>query len=567
MAHGRTIDGANGPAEPERRGAGEPAARLRAEIGAAAYERYFGVGVAGRTAVRAEDGRLCVRVPTRFAGRLIEDRLGETLARVADASGLTETLIEVAEPRCSSTPGRGGSAGDVSNDASNDAGRSASEHSAGDGAPRTSSSAGGTPRTSARTEPRPRAGAAPDPRARFGAGARVGSGAGAGAGAGTARLRRLDDFVVGSSNRSAFAAASRMGDASAAPGFGPLVLYGPCGVGKTHLLQGVAARFEETAAAHGVRGVVRSTTAEAFTSGYIEAVRAGKVAAFQRSLRRVSLLCIDDIHFLARKEGTQRELLHTFDALDLSGARIVLVSDEHPRDLRALSEPLVSRFVGGVVVEVGAPDDDLCERLAAHLASQRGLTLAPGAGKAVVTWVRAAAGSRGAARSYASARDLAGAVSRLRAMAGIHPELLGPGGSVGSVMVDAALSGSGNGGAVTAGTGRGGGRRRVAIREIVEASAAATGVSVSELMGRGRHKRVVLARSVASYLSRELTSHSASEIAVKLGRPNHSTVVTASRRVATMIEAGAAVDVGCDSDGLAVSDFVAAVRRRLTAGG
>ncbi|MEM1184538.1 MAG: DnaA/Hda family protein [Planctomycetota bacterium] len=532
--------------------------RLRAMIGEAAFDRYFASHEPdeartdeGLAHLERDEGRLRVRVPSRFAGSLIERRFGPALQEAAGAGGLGSASIEVDARASWRRP---------SDDSTRDA-PSAHGRSPGAGRPGSSSGLDAVPGARAHT-------ARPGAASSRSAGPRAGSHAGAGARSRPADSntigRRLEDFVVGPSNREAYEAACRMGDPDRDPGFGPLVIYGPCGVGKTHLLRGVASRFGQTS--DGRPALVRTTTAEAFTSAYIESVRSGNVAAFQRSFRRVSLLCIDDIHFLAKKDGTQRELLHTFDALDLNGARIVLVSDEHPRDIRMLSEPLVSRFIGGVVVRVGAPDDALAERIVTKLATRSGLVLGSGAAKAAVTWIRSAAAARGGERVHASARELAGAVARLKATAGVSPELLSPDGSIGAVLVDAALSPRGAAG--DGASGRGAiGSGRASIRAIVDASADALGVSVSELMGRGRHRRVVLARSIASYLCREMTNHSTPEIAVKLGRPNHSTVVTASRRLASKMEASERVSVGCSSDGLLVSDLVAQVRRRVSAGG
>ena len=554
MSHGMTNGAPAGGAGAVRvngDGCGRSAAsaRLRERIGEAAFERYFGGGSGNAARLELERGRLRVRVANRFTGSLIERRFGGALTDAAQAGGLSGAAIEV---DASLTPV---------------AGRGAEAARRGPDPARTGRSAGGSP-SPRRDAPATRPGfVGSDGRSggRFGGrfdGSRLG-----GRGRTAASGRRLEDFVVGAPNRSAYEACCRLGDAASEPGFGPVVLYGPCGVGKTHLLQGVASRFAETSGEPASRAV-RYTTAEAFTSAYVEAVKKGSVASFQRRYRGVSLLCIDDVHFLAKKDGTQRELLHTFDALGLAGARIVLVSDEHPRELKLLSEPLVSRFVGGVVVRIDAPDEPLAERIVSKLVERRGMALGEGAARAIVTWARASAVSRG--DGGPSVRELEGAVSRLRATATVSPELLGPGGTVGAVIVDAALGEIAAGSGVNSGPGSGlvsgRGAGRVRLRDIVEASAATLGVSVSELMGRGRHKRVVLARSIASYLGREMTSHSTPEIAVKLGRTNHSTVVTASRRLRKQIDDGVRVDAACGADGVLVSEVVDQVRRRVRAG-
>jgi chromosomal replication initiator protein DnaA len=529
------------PARPS----GEVVAHLRDAIGATAFERYFAPAPAGSmppgaplARIDGDEGRLRVRVSTPFAASLIKRRFGSALDAAANASGLGETTIEldptVGEPGRVAGRAEGGAAGGAQ-----DVSRTETAPGRRAGGGRRSGLAGSrSARVSGRHAFGPGGqGAAPDG-------------------------PRLESFAVGTSNRAAYNAATRVADARTSPGFATLVIYGACGVGKTHLLRGIAARYAETGDARGIR----CTTAEAFTNDYIEAVRSSTVGAFQKSYRRVSLLCIDDIHFLATRGGTQKELLHTFDALDLVGARVVLVSDEHPRDIKLLSEPLVSRFVGGAVTRIDPPEPELAVRLVEHLATRRrpdgsaGLRLADGAAQAVVDWTHRGLADRG--RSSISARDLSGAVSRVRATAEVSPELIGADGTIGAVLVDAALSPSGGSGADAS-------RHLVGpirMDRVVEVCADALEVEVSEVLGRGRHRRVVLARALAAYLGRRLTNLSTPEIALKLGRNNHSTVVTASRRLAGQIESGERVRVGCTHDGATLGEFATSVERRVRAG-
>ncbi len=550
-------------------GAGREA-QLRAVLGPAVYDRYFcwatdaQAAPGGLACVDEVDGRLRVRVPTRFAHSLIQRRFGAALEDAAGACGLASATIEL------DTRLQAGRAAGADRGASDEGGGMGGVSGGGGVGSRCDAPGRGAESGRARRDADGVLG--PGRAHRHGPGAHTPHMRAHTLGRGTTpAAARLDDFVTGRSNRQAYEAAVRMGDAERHPGFATLVVYGPCGVGKTHLLRGVATRFAETG---GDARRIRCTTAEQFTNEYIDAVKSGTVGQFQKSYRRVALLCIDDIHFLATKGGTQKELLHTFDALDLCGARVVLVSDEHPRDIELLSEPLVSRFMGGAVVKIDSPDDELAERLTEHLA-KRGtpggpvgagglgsLRLGAGAARAIVDWTRRSVRNAvGRERGALSARDLVGAVARVRATAEVSPELLSPDGTVGAVLVDAALAPAG-----AAGPGAVNPSGPIKLAAIVEASAEVIGVSVSEVLGRGRHKRVVLARSVAAYLCRAMTSHSTPEIATKLGRPNHSTVVTASQRVRASIDAGERVAVGGVHDGTLVSELVASVERRVRMG-
>ncbi len=333
-------------------------------------------------------------------------------------------------------------------------------------------------------------------------------------GARSITLRRLEDYVIGDSNRLAFAASEQLAQgAPEAPGI--IFLHGECGVGKTHLLQGICRRRTELAP----RQVVRYVTAEQFTNEYIAAVRDGSLEQFRKRLRRVDLLAIDDIHFFANKSATQAEFLHTIDAIDLSGARVALVSDEHPRHIRKFSQSLVSRFLSGMVVRVERPDRGTRAELVRRLARERGLDLTTAAEDLI------------AGRCAGSIREIEGSITRLGALV----ELDGLRGQIGPGTVERLL---GSEGPVTVGS--------VPIRlgSIVEAVCERLRVSREDLLGSGRHARTVVARGLVAHLARELTTHSFPEIARALGRDTHSAVHTAAKRLKALIESDGRLVVG-----------------------
>lgn len=337
---------------------------------------------------------------------------------------------------------------------------------------------------------------------------------------------RFEDFLVGDSNRLAEAACRRLIDQSERGGTEPVFVHGACGMGKTHLLRATAHAFALTAGPQ----AVKYTTAEAFTNEFIVAVRANKVDQFRRAYRRVKLLCLDDVHFLANKEATQTELLHTLDAANLDGARIVIASDEHPREIRRISERLVSRFMAGMVVRVDAPDAELRTRLVAHMAQRRGISLEPAAAKLVAERSARSVGSMGGFGG--SVREIEGLVTQIDAVHRLLPDLSRAGGQVGLVLVRKAfgLQESDH----TPVTVRP--RRPIAIESVIAEVCSALCVELTELMGRGRHKRVVLARSLVAYLGRRLTTLSFPELARSMGRPNHSTVITAQKRLQSHLD-------------------------------
>ena len=332
-----------------------------------------------------------------------------------------------------------------------------------------------------------------------------------------ASFRRLEDFVVGDSNRLAFAASAQVGDGTPdAPGI--LFIHGECGVGKTHLIQGLCRRRLERAP----RQVIRYVTAEQFTNEYIAAVRDGSLDGFRKRLRRVDLLAIDDIHFLANKTATQGEFLHTIDAIDLSGARVALVSDEHPRHIRRFSQALVSRFLSGMVVRVERPDRSTRVELVRRRARERGLDLTNAAEDAI------------AGRCAGSIREIEGAITRLGALV----ELDGLRGQIGPGTVERLL------GAEQAIVGA---SAPIRLGSIVEAVCEKLRVPREDLLGSGRHARTVVARGLVAHLARELTTHSYPEIARALGRDTHSAVHTAGKRLGQMVTDDARVASGGES--------------------
>ncbi|MBL8745058.1 MAG: ATP-binding protein [Phycisphaerae bacterium] len=329
----------------------------------------------------------------------------------------------------------------------------------------------------------------------------------------------LDDYVVGEGNRLAFVMLSRLADLNSAPPAKLLFLHGECGVGKTHLLSALASTVR-AAASH---PKVRYLTGEDFTNEYIAAVRGGRIEEFRASFRRLDLLCIDDVHFIAGKSGTQQEFLHTFDALDMNGSRVALASDAGPREIANLHERLVSRCLSGMVVEIRPPDPSMRRAIVERFARNRGLLLEPTAVEALVT------GCPG------SVRDLEGVVTRIAALAAMMPEACGPGGRITPQLIRRAM---GQGSSETAI------RRPVRVPVIADIVCRTLGVELEDIRRRKRHRRVVLARALVAYLARQMTTHSYPEIAAALGCGSHSTMIDGHERMRLMIERGES----CDGD-------------------
>ena len=165
----------------------------------------------------------------------------------------------------------------------------------------------------------------------------------------------FDSFVVGKSNRFAFAAAKAVAED---PGFGynPLFIYGSSGLGKTHLMQAIANQIKKDKPTLKVMYI----TCEKFTNELIEAIRSGKAYQggsdnFRKRYRSVDVLLVDDVQFLSKKQSTQEEFFHTFNELHANNKQIVLSADCHPKEIELLEERLVTRFQGGMTTEISVP--------------------------------------------------------------------------------------------------------------------------------------------------------------------------------------------------------------------
>lgn len=346
----------------------------------------------------------------------------------------------------------------------------------------------------------------------------------------------LGGFIVGPASRLAHRAATQIAEADESP-ISVLFLHGPCGVGKTHLLQGVAQRFRELRPWASVRYV----SGEAFANQYIASIQAGNIESFRERYRGVDLLCIDDVHFLGGKVKTQSEFLHTFEALDLDGARVVLASDEHPKRIEDLHEGIVSRCLSGMVVRLERPDRATRSTVVRRLFEKRGLVACDDTIESV------------AGEVTGSVRELEGAVKRIEAYARLLPtEGAGPE-RVTVALVHRAL-----------GSSRSVRSRPVRLEEVLEASCKEVGVTRDEVLSASRHQRVVLARGMVGLVARAVTSHSYPEIARAIGRRNHSTVITACRRLEKQIEAKQGVPLTPGAHDTPIADVFDRVKARLS---
>jgi chromosomal replication initiator protein len=316
-------------------------------------------------------------------------------------------------------------------------------------------------------------------------------------------VRRLEDFVVGPCNRLAQAAAVEM-VASLGESFNPLVIHGGVGLGKTHLLEGVSHAFRSLRP--GARLV--HVTAEAFTNGFLDALRGTKLPSFRANFRKAEALVVDDAHFLAAKRATQDEFLHTFNALIADGVPIILAADQHPRMIARLTDELATRFLGGMVVKLDTPDPSTRKAILKAKAIARGVDVPD----AVIAYV--------AENLRASVRELEGALHSLIA----HAVLTGR--RLDLNLAKAALRDTIRHTATA-----------VALKDVERAVCQLFSVDAETLKSDGRARALSYPRMLAMYLARKHTGCAYSEIGRFFGGRNHSTVISAEKKVLAWLKA------------------------------
>jgi chromosomal replication initiator protein len=306
----------------------------------------------------------------------------------------------------------------------------------------------------------------------------------------------LDTFVVGPSNRMAFAAvelgAARPGEMS------PLVLHGPTGVGKSHLLEGVCRRFRERHA--GATTLLLS--AEQFTTSFLQSLHGSGLPGFRRACRQADLLAIDDLQFFVGKRATLMELQQTVDSLHRQGRQLVFASDRDLSALDGLGAELVTRLRGGMTARIESPDYEVRRGIVAAVAMQRGLVLPAD----VIHYV--------ATHMTRHARELIGAINRLEAtshMLGLPVSL----GMAEEALTDLVRSSG----------------RSVRLADIERAICSAFGLEAGSLQSARRARTVNHPRMLAMYLARRHTSSALAEIGSYFGRRSHSTVISAQKTV------------------------------------
>jgi chromosomal replication initiator protein len=316
----------------------------------------------------------------------------------------------------------------------------------------------------------------------------------------------FDNFIIGDSNRFAYAACQAVASAPGKTNYNPLIIYGGTGLGKTHLIQAIgnyAIRKQPGITVH-------YTSSETFTSHFINSIQQNKVSEFSGFYRSCDILLLDDIHFFSNKGKTQEEFFHTFNDLHQTGKQIVLTSDRPINELVALEERLISRFKWGLVADVQPPDYETRLAILRNKCDESGLAIPA----EVLEYL--------AVNLKDNVRELEGALTKIMAQVtftAIEPNL-----ELARKIV-AEISRPDRSG--------------LTIDRIMEYSAQIHGLPPDHLRAKTRRKEIVKARQVAMYLAKELTSHSLITIGLHFGGRDHTTVIHAVKCVTEDIQKSA----------------------------
>lgn len=312
----------------------------------------------------------------------------------------------------------------------------------------------------------------------------------------------FSSFVEGKSNQLALAAAQQVAE-NPGNSYNPLFLYGGVGLGKTHLMHAVGNALK----AHNPEAKVVYLHSERFVADMVKALQLNAITDFKRYYRSVDALLIDDIQFFAKKDASQEEFFHTFNALLEGGQQMILTCDRYPKEIDGLEERLKSRFGWGLTVAVEPPELETRVAILMKKASEVHIDLTPDAAFFIAQHIRS------------NVRELEGALKRVIASA----RFVGR-----SIDIDLIKESLKDLLALQA--------RQVSMDNIQRTVAEYYKIKIADMMSRRRSRSVARPRQVAMALSKELTNHSLPEIGDSFGGRDHTTVLHACRKIKELRE-------------------------------
>ena len=313
----------------------------------------------------------------------------------------------------------------------------------------------------------------------------------------------FENFVIGKGNELAqaasLAAAQKPGQA-----YNPLFIYGGVGLGKTHLMQAVGNAIKKQAPHKKVLYV----SCEKFTNDFVKSISTNQTRKFKETYRSVDVLLVDDVQFLAGKEGTQEEFFHTFNELHQANKQVVITSDRAPKSIPAIESRLVSRFGWGMIADISSPDLETRAAILRSKCQEKDYRLTD----EVINYV--------ATHIHENVRELEGALNKIIAhhqLKGVSPDLE----SVKKILNTITSSQR---------------KRSVTPKELISLVAGFYDIKIDEILGASRKKNLALPRQIVMYLMREELKSSYPSIGQEIGNRDHTTAMHAHVKISRLVE-------------------------------
>jgi chromosomal replication initiator protein len=313
----------------------------------------------------------------------------------------------------------------------------------------------------------------------------------------------FDTFVIGQGNRFAHAASLAVAEAPT-KSYNPLFIYGGVGLGKTHLMHAIGHYILE----HNADAKVVYISSEKFTNEFINAIQHNSTESFRNRYRNIDVLLIDDIQFLAKKESTQEEFFHTFNALHGESKQIVISSDRTPKEIPTLEDRLRSRFEWGLIIDIQPPDLETRIAILSKKASAEKLDIPDD----VLAYI--------ANQIDNNVRELEGALIRVVAYS-----------SMTNLDITVDLAAKALKDIIYSNR-----PKEITILDIQKAVGEYFQVKLEDFKAKKRTKEVAFPRQIAMYLSRELTDASLPKIGQEFGGRDHTTVMHACEKISKLAE-------------------------------
>ena len=302
----------------------------------------------------------------------------------------------------------------------------------------------------------------------------------------------FENFVVGGGNRFAHAAALAVAE-SPAEAYNPLFIYGGVGLGKTHLMQAIGHFIHQSDPSKKILYI----TSESFTNELISAIQLKKTYEFRDKIRKVDILMVDDIQFIAGRESTQQEFFNTFNELHNENKQIILTSDKPPKEIRGLEERLCSRFEWGLVADIQRPDVDTRVAILREKTVLENIQVPDDVLQLI------------AGKIDSNIRELEGCLTRLVAYSSLVKE------PITVELCEKALKEIFDSGQ----------RKQITAELIMHTVSDYYGLTLEDMTGPTRRREITVPRQIAMYLTREMTGMSLPQIGNVFGGRDHTTVL------------------------------------------